>query len=73
MSRNRHIRGGKSHRAEKIASTLGKKSHVHRVIVLKQIADHKLNDPTVRVMGVNCHLLWETSTPFLLRIFHLTR
>ena len=49
MSRNGHIRGRKSHRAEKIARTLGKKSHVHRVIVLKQMADHKLNDPTVRV------------------------
>ena len=49
MSRNGHICGRKSHQAEKIASILGEKSHVHRVIILKQMAEHKLNDPTVRV------------------------
>ena len=49
MSTNGHIRVRKSPRAEKFAGILGKKSHVHRVIILKQMADHKLNDPTVRV------------------------
>ena len=33
--------GEKTHRAEKIASIRGKKLHVYRVIILKQMADHK--------------------------------
>ena len=31
--------GKKTHRAEKIATILGKKPHIYRVIILKQMAD----------------------------------
>ena len=37
---NGHILGKKPHKAGKIASIRGKKPHVYRVIILKQMADH---------------------------------
>ena len=36
---NGHILGEKTHKAGKIASIRGKKPHVYRVIILKQMAD----------------------------------
>ena len=38
--------GEKTHRAEKIASIRGKKPHVYRVIILKQMADHTISVDT---------------------------
>ena len=37
---NGHILGKKTHKAGKIASIRGKKPHVYRVTILKQMADH---------------------------------
>ena len=42
--------GEKTHRAEKIAGIRGKKPHVHRVIILKQMADHTFDPSIARVV-----------------------
>ena len=40
MRRNGQVLGEKTYREEKIASIRGKKPHVYRVVILKQMADH---------------------------------
>ena len=47
---NGHMFGEKTHRAEKIAITRGKKPHVYRVIILEQMADHTFDPPIMRVV-----------------------
>ena len=63
--------GEKIHRAEEVASIRGKKTHVYRVIILEQAADHTFDPSIMRV--VILHSIGREETARILPLLNLWR
>jgi len=61
--------GKKTHRAEKVASIRGKKTHVYRVIILEQVADHTFDPLIMRVFIL--HSIGREETARILPLLNL--